>query len=157
MSNRTKIIIAVIALAASFLAGKYTTPAKVVTEIKTVEVEKKVEQKDVEKEKHKKTVIVKNKDGSSTTTITDDSASTDRSKTTDDVAKRTDEKKEVTRDGALTSISILAGLQVPFDPSTTLSQIKYGIHVHKEILGPITVGAFGFTDRTFGLSMGLNL
>jgi hypothetical protein len=32
---------------------------------------------------------------------------------------------------------------------------EYGAMVSKKLLGPLSLGAFGFTDRTYGLSIGL--
>jgi hypothetical protein len=32
----------------------------------------------------------------------------------------------------------------------------YGISVHREFIGPITLGAFGLTNGTVGLSIGVN-
>lgn len=50
----------------------------------------------------------------------------------------------------LTNISALTALDVP----SSLTPV-YGISVTREVLGPITVGAFGLTNGTVGVSVGV--
>lgn len=51
-----------------------------------------------------------------------------------------------------TNISLL----VANDFSSNLLKPIYGISVTKEVLGPFTIGAFGFTDGTLGVSVGFS-
>lgn len=39
---------------------------------------------------------------------------------------------------------------------TDFSRPVYGLHVSKELIGPISVGLFGLTNKTVGLSLGIN-
>lgn len=105
---------------------------------KTIETTKEVIKTDV------KTVVrtVKQPDGTTdtTTTIEDHSTRTETSKNQTVVARS----------------KLSASLLVANDFSTRLFQPIYGAHVSKEILGPITVGVFGLSNATVGLSVGLN-
>lgn len=159
IQTRYKVIIVVVTLAGSYAAGRWASPTKVITEIKTVEVEKKTDQTvaDVKKQKHKKIVIVASEkpDGQkdSTTTITDDVSSDSNSKTTqvDTENKTVDNKHEEDHPEPKTTIAALAGI------STRDGQIQYGAQVYKPILGPFGVGVFGLGNATDGISCGLSV
>lgn len=156
---RYKVLIVVVALGGSFAAGRWASPTKVITEIKTVEVEKKTDQTvaDVTKHKHKKIVIVASQkpDGekNSTTTITDDADSNNTSKTTqtDTSDKAIDNKHEEDHPEPKTTIAAMAGI------STRDGQIQYGAQVYRPILGPFGVGVFGLGNVTDGISCGLSV
>jgi hypothetical protein len=131
--------IAVIVLAViAYAAGRYMSPDKIKTEVKTVEVEKIVT-----KVQHKKVVIKENKDGSKETVIITDTKSDEKGKSNTDI-----KNKEVTNKGSF-NISVLAGSSVPING-------VLGISANKNILGPITVGAWGLTNGIAGLSLGIN-
>jgi hypothetical protein len=134
----SKYIAAVIVVAIAYAAGRYTAPEKIKTEIKTVEVEKVVT-----KVQHKKVVIRENKDGSKETVIITDTKSDEKGKSNTDI-----KNKEVTNKGSF-NISVLAGSSVPING-------VLGVSATKNVLGPITVGAWGLTNGTAGLSVGLN-
>lgn len=164
MQTKTKVIIATVSLAIAFAAGRYLTPVKIKTEIKTVVVEKKVETTKVvqNKKRHKKTVIVQTQkpDGEKdvTTTITDDTNTGTDTKIADttSVDKEQDAKKEVTKESSHLMVSILGGVQV--NASSLLSgtsPLVYGAHVQKSLLGPINIGLFGLSNGILGCSAGL--
>lgn len=134
----SKYIAAVIVVVIAYAAGRYTAPEKIKTEIKTVEVEKVVT-----KVQHKKVVIRENKDGSKETVIITDTKSDEKGKSNTDI-----KNKEVTNKGSF-NISVLAGSSVPING-------VLGVSATKNVLGPITVGAWGLTNGTAGLSVGLN-
>jgi hypothetical protein len=134
----SKYIAAVIVVVIAYAAGRYTAPEKIKTEIKTVEVEKVVT-----KVQHKKVVIRENKDGSKETVIITDTKSDEKGKSNTDI-----KNKEVTNKGSF-NISVLAGSSVPING-------VLGVSATKSVLGPITVGAWGLTNGTAGLSVGLN-
>jgi hypothetical protein len=156
MQRKTKIIIAVVAVATAFATGRYTVPTKVIEVTKVVEVEKKTKDKDqkVDKDTKKTTTIVEEPTGKKTTTIVEeDKVNKDTStKETDDKTKTDNSFKEVLKSSPL-SVSALFGGPLP---GSGPFQMVYGLHVSKQVLGPITVGAFGMTNRTVGFSLGLN-
>lgn len=160
MSVKYKIIIALVAVLTAFAFGRYSAPEKVKIETRTIEVEKKTTDtnKTVDRNKRLKTVTVieERPDGTkvttTTTTVDTDTKSNTDTATKDDIAKNTETTKETTRGGNRVTISALAGAKVSFsDPWTPV----YGGMVNKELLGPITIGAFGLSDGVGGVALGL--
>lgn len=94
---------------------------------------------------HTKTVIVtvKAKDGSSTTTETIDQKSKTKTDAISQVPVTTKQK---------TNISVLVGN----DFSNSVIKPMYGVSVTRELLGPVTVGAYGLTNGVIGISLGIN-
>jgi hypothetical protein len=129
----------VIIIVIAFYCGKYSAPERIKTEIKVVEVEK-----EVKKSEHKTIKIKQNKDGSKETIIISDTNTEEKSK-----EKTTEEKKEIIIN-AKTNISLLVGGAYP------ISGPHYGLSVQRQLIGPITLGAWGTTNNNFGLSIGLN-
>ena len=146
VENKTKVIAGTLLLAGAFAFGRWTVPTKVKIETKIVEIERK--DKDLHKDRKKKTIIVKNPDGTTTTTITDDTT-TDRHET-DNLNKNTDTLKEITR-GSQVTVSALAGVKIQGPTS-----IDYGLSITKPVLGPLTIGVFGLKSGTVGASVGLS-
>jgi len=125
-----------LALVAAFAAGRYLTPTKVETKIVTVEVEKKHE------ETKTKTTTVKKPDGTTTTT-TESDTKVDTNTTTNSKSDTIVEHKV----GTL-NISALAGADV------TIPRLVYGLSVTKSIIGPVTIGLWGLSNKTVGGSIG---
>ena len=154
MTTKVKIIICTLVVLTVFAAGRYSAPTKIKTETKIVEVEKKTDDKKSDVKDHKKTTIVETTapDGTKTktTTITDDKESKSDDKSTDDTSRTTDQTKEVSKGSSPLSVSLLAGLDISA-PGTPI----YGLAVSRPILGPVTLGLFGMTNRTGGVSIGL--
>ena len=150
MPNKTQIIIGVLILAVVFAVGRYTAPEKVRVETKIVEVEKKTEDKNTKKNEHKKVVIVKNPDGTTTTTITDDTNTDITDHKTDDIAKSETQSKETSKGDNSVTISALAGINV-LHGGTPI----YGGQISKPLLGPVVIGVWGLTNATGGVSLGL--
>jgi len=155
MPNRTQAIIGVVALIVAFALGRYTLPAKVITEIKTVEVEKKVNDTKTDDQKHEKTVIVdvKAPDGTETktTTITDDTDTKTDSASSDNTNTTKTDSKEVVYNTSKLTIAALAGANI-----SSLSTPLYGGSVSKQILGPISVGVWGLNNGIVGASVGIS-
>lgn len=136
------------------VVGGFLVPRKVVTETKIVEVERKTEEKQQDKNTKERTTKTekKNPDGSSeTTTVTEK----DTSVTTDvnrDVTKSStiDSFSLSERVGGLTTVSVMGSVDVTKPSGYTL-----GLHVTKPILGPVSIGVFGFQDGRVGASVGL--
>lgn len=143
MINQYKcyIIGAIVILAGTFAAGRYsvtTTPAtKVDTSLQT--------QQQVDKNTHTVTVEVKEPSGEVKRTTTTD--------TTTVATKETESKiktEVVPPKRSTLNVSLLGGYYFPdFLP-------VYGISISKEVLGPVTVGAFGLSNGTIGVSVGLD-
>jgi len=130
------------------------TPVKIKTEVKTVEIEKKIDEIDTKRDKRQKVVIteVEKPDGTKekTTTISTDTQTDQKRTDQDQTAVTQVSSKTETRGGDKFTVTFLAGDNVgsPFS-------IVYGGAVTKPILGPITVGFWGLTDKTGGVSLGL--
>lgn len=138
MSLKYKIASALVILAATFTAGRYSVSGK--TKTKTTDTTKTVD-----KTEHKKIVIYKKPNGETVTTITDDTnTKTEKTKQVIDI-KTTESRHNILNVSAL----------VANDFRDTFKPV-YGVSVSKEILGPVTVGAFGLTNGVVGVSLGLN-
>lgn len=139
-----------------FALGRYTVPEKVKIETKIVEVEKKTksDKKEVVRHRETTTTEVTRPDGTKEKTIVvvEDTESKSTSKESDKITKKETDKKEVTRSGSPVTIAALAGVKLG-----SFTDIDYGVSVSKPILGPISIGAFGFTSRRLGVQIGLSL
>lgn len=159
MTTKSKIILTIVCLTVSFAFGRYSAPTTVKTETKVVEVDKKKDTKTSETDinKHKETVVkeVTHPDGTKEviTTVTEDTvASRDtKEKSKETKSKDTDITKEVTRSSGRLNISVLAAID-----TTQLSTPVYGLSVTRDVIGPISIGLFGFTNKTIGASLGLS-
>jgi hypothetical protein len=152
MTNKTKVALAAVFLLSAFAAGRLSTPVKIKTVTQTVEVEKKLSTND--QIDHKKTTITERDspggDKTIVTTVTDD-RSTQTSDTDATSINKTD-SKEIVKDGSRLNLSLLAGKSL----SSFSSPPVYGLYANKNVLGPITAGAFGFENGTVGLSVGFS-
>lgn len=143
LSIKTQIIIVFVLLLFGFSFGRYSAPTIPNTKTDT----KTDTNTNTDTNSHKVTVITKDpKTGQETTTITEDK-NTETKKVTD---TKTDTIVTAPKSSVI-NISALAGLDTArgFIPT-------YGISANKELIGPVTVGAFGLTNGTIGVSVGLN-
>ena len=158
MTTKAKVGIAAVALLTAFAFGRVSAPVKVKTEVKTVEVEKKTDKVDTQRDKHQKTVIteVTKPDGTKekTTTIIQDSSTDQKRTDSDSIAKTETQTKEVTRGSSPVTVSFLAGANLSTGPGP--STLVYGGAITHPVLGPVTIGIWGFTNATFGASLGLS-
>jgi type IV pilus biogenesis protein CpaD/CtpE len=143
MSLQYKVLAVLLVLLATFAAGRYSvsqTPAVVATKQTEVQVVKQQAQ-------HEVVVTVKEPDGEVKTTETiDTSVHTDTTKdqqTTQTVAPAKTSKINIS---ALVANDFSRGGILPL----------YGVSASKEFIGPVTIGAFGLTNGTIGVSIGLN-
>ena len=154
MSTKSKIIITTVTIVVAYAFGYYEAPYKVKTITKTVEVEKKTDQTQTDTNRHKDTLttITEKPDGTKeTVTHTVDDVNRDTaSKATDNITKSETKEKEVTKSSGHLTLSALAGVN-PFTPSLP----TYGVHVTRDIIGPVNIGVWGLTDKTIGASVGL--
>ncbi len=143
MLHPTKVqtgIAIILLMLGSFTAGRNTEKSTVKLVVKTVEVEKVVEQ-----QQHSVTTITTKPDGSKEETITKDTST--HSNTNSDTNISSTEKSSPSK-GSFT-LQALAG----YDIGTT--SLVYGISISKTVLGPISVGVWGLSDKTIGASIGL--
>lgn len=148
ISSKTKAIIVSSGLLIAFALGRYSSQQSMV---ETTANTQSVDRKQTEEQDHTQTVVVytKNPDGAekTITTINNDidTKTKDVDKTTASTVENiTPQNKDKWQVSALVGVPITTGF-VPI----------YGIHVTKEILGPINIGAFGFTNGLVGISVGL--
>lgn len=142
---KTKIIIGTVVLLTAFAAGRYSVQKPAVTTIEDKHTDTEVHK---DKDTHKITTITKEPDGKTTTTIVEDSNThTDKDKSTDSHLdqKITPQKISTLHLAAMAGTQLGHGL-VP----------AYGLLVSKQVLGPITVGAFGFNNGLVGVTVGLD-
>jgi hypothetical protein len=158
INKRTVVIVSLLLVSLGAGIGKYASPEKVVTKTETITVEKEVikykESGSENTKVDKVTVIVEDisKDG----TIHRETVQVDKTQIDKFISKELDKKKEtdttvVTEtektNQALWHISALASVKQGEIPS-------YGALVEKRVLGPISVGAFGLTNKTAGITIG---
>lgn len=157
MSTQNKIYIFIGYTLLVFASGRYTIPEKVVTKTVTVEVEKKSDDMDVDtkNDTHNQVTTITDvkPDGEkiTTTTTTHDISSDvnkDDKKITDN-NKSDENMKETTHASDKITLSAIGGLDLrTFQPI-------YGASLTKPVLGPLTLGLFGLSNGSCGLSVGV--
>ena len=146
MTKLHYIIITVLVVTA-FAAGRFLTPEKVKVETRTVTVEVIKKEENTQVDTH--VVEVTKPDG---TKIVETTTQTNTQITTiKDKDKTTEASKTVSSNTQTLAVNVLAGLDVT-NPS---NGFVYGAHVSKQLLGPISFGLFGLTNKTAGISVGL--
>lgn len=157
--------LSVVLLAAAFAAGRYTVPTKIVTKTETQIVEKEViknkevNSRDTNRNRELVTTEVIAPDGTITRTkhyINRDEVreeSTRTNTTTTNTSTETRSSTVTTTENANWNVSALATMSHTKDDVLSGS-ISYGVHVQRRVLGPFSVGAFGLTNQTYGLSLG---
>lgn len=154
MSNKTIAILSIVALLTSFAVGRWSAPDKIKTVVQTVTIEKKTDDKTQNEQDHKRYVTVEtvapNGTKIKTTTITDDKGIISSDKSTDNTDLTQTKSKEVDKSSSKITMQFLGGLQI-----TAPGVPIYGVSVSRPILGPITVGFFGMSNKVGGLSIGL--
>lgn len=153
MKTRYKVLIVVGALLSAFAAGRFSTPEKIKVETKIVEVEKKRKDTNLNKKSKKTTKTVTRPDGTKETTTV---VETDTKKDTKEVTerdKKTDSVTETTKGGNKTSISVIGGIGLA--PGTVAPAPAFGAHVQRQILGPFTLGIWGLSNVSGGVSLGI--
>lgn len=137
---RNVAIVGLLLLVVGYGTGRYLQPAKI--QIKKEEVIKEVEviKKDIR--------IVERE-------ITRPDGTKEKERITEDKSQESTKKEKDTKESTLIAnkkpdwrVNGLAALNND-------RNIVYGLHVERRILGPISVGAFGLTDTTVGLSVGI--
>lgn len=160
--NVKKGLVVVGALVLGLAIGRFTLPSKVIEKERIVYqdkiIEKKVTTSNTQKKDHKVYTKIEKTlpDGTKTveTKIVNDSSLNNNtnivSDKTEDKSQVSESEKSITRSQQSTLIS----LAMKVDLNQT-SKLAYGLSVNQRVLGPVYLGAFGFTDKSFGLSVGL--
>lgn len=134
----------------AFAGGRYSNRGVSVTSDSTTKTDLIVNQ---DKNTHTVTTTIQEKQPTGAVkTVTTVDTVTD-TKTT--AQKDTDKTKVETITPAKTSLINVSAL-VANDFSRGLLVPTYGVSVNKELIGPITLGAFGLTSGIVGVSIGLN-
>lgn len=138
-NNRWQAILGLLMLVGAFAAGRWLSPEKVVTRTVTVEVEKTKSKQD------STTIKVTKPDGTITETTT--------TKTETETVTNTNNKTEtiVQNKKSALNVNALAGINV----TNPAGGIIFGGHISKQIFGPVSIGVFGLSNGTAGLSVGL--
>lgn len=133
MSTQTKVGLTatLLIIVVSFAAGRYSVRQPDTTS--HTDVEKQTEE-------HKVTIIEETPQGKKTT-ITEDKNT--------QLEKKTD--KEVKAVKASLNVSALGGV----DGMNNFKPV-FGVSVSKELIGPVTMGLWGITNGTIGVSLGVN-
>lgn len=141
-SNKTLALIALLISLVFFSLGRYTVSQTSTT------TDKKVDSTD-QTDTHQRETITEKKSPDGTDTIV---TTIDTVKNETDTTKSDTLTKSIVAKASKLNISALAATNIhsPFGPPA------YGLSVSKELLGPITVGAFGLTSGTIGISIGLD-
>jgi hypothetical protein len=147
---------ALVALACSFAAGRFTAPTQVKTETETIYLTQTVHTRAVDRQVETKwrRVIVAKPDGSSVTTESSESVekerSTETSKTEENGSKR--DTKVVTADKNW-HIGVVAGVNI--ENQWNVFQPTFGATVSRRLLGPIWGQAVILSDRTVAAGLAL--
>lgn len=135
--------------------GRFTLPAKVVTQVKTIEVVKQVLVQDTSKADHSVSTTTETRKADGTVTIVTQRKNDIDTKIDRKVATNTDKTSESTKtteyDTRRLSLSVITAAR-PLSPSQGMS---YGGSLQYRVLGPITGGILGLSDGTVGISIGL--
>lgn len=144
-----KLYLVLIALLVAFAIGRYSAGG---SSTKSTEDKKTTDTKQVDTNTHSQTTttVTEDPNGTKKTTTVVTTDTTTKSKDTEVITDRTTQSTTPTKRNTI-NISALVGVDISkgFIPS-------YGISASKEFIGPITIGAFGLTSGTVGLSLGLN-
>lgn len=158
ISKRNLSVIALLLVLLGVGICKYALPEKVVTKTETVTIEKEVikyKESSSENTKVDKIKIVVediNKDG----TVHRKTIEIDKTQINTYIAKELDKQKETDKtvvvetekkNQALWHVAALASIKYKEAPA-------YGVLIEKRVLGPVSVGAFGLTNKTVGVTVG---
>ena len=157
MSNRNKILTIGGVFLLGLACGRYSLPSKIVESDKEKDVKQEQKQTDQKVDKNKVTIVkeVKSPDG----TITKTTTVVDKSVIDTDTHNKLNEQKDIDKEKITTydTSSLKASLLISksFETGHYTDPLVYGIGIDKKVLGPIWMGAFGYTNRNLGVSFGL--
>lgn len=141
--NKVKIISYILVVILAFALGRYTATTQTV-KVETHADTRVTDDKDI----HKVEVITKEPTGIMTDTITTDTIDLKQIAKTVDTTQTTTQTK-----ASRLNISALAGTDLSKGLNITP---VYGAAITKDVLGPVSIGAFGLTNGTMGVSIGIS-
>lgn len=148
MSLKNELILGVIGALLMFALGRYSVSSPT---IKTTENQTIASNTDKDKNTHKQTTttVVEEPNGEKKTVITTNEDTISTTHKTGDVSTHLEQTITPPKTNTL-NVSALA--------ATSFSEFKplYGVSVTKQVIGPITAGAFGLNNGTVGVSLGLS-
>jgi hypothetical protein len=146
---KSKLILATVCLGLGAIAGYELVPTRV--EYKEKVVEKIVTQTETKKDRDLVRVKETRPDGTTITrTEIKDRTETNSSSATTKVA----ETSKTTERRTPVNLSLLAGKPLG---NIVNAEYTFGLHASKQLLGPLSLGVWGTTDKTIGLSLGVSL
>jgi hypothetical protein len=158
MQVKYKLVLSAISLLVAYGFGRWSAPEVVRTETKTVEVERKREETktDTSRDTDKEITVTETKrpDGTeervTRTTVKQRTEKATDTKQVTKTNKETDQRREEIRPSGKTTLLALIG--IPFTGGTPM----YGASVSKQVLGPIAISVWGFSNATVGTGIGLS-
>lgn len=141
MDTKYKVLIVVAVGVLGYAFGRYAQPAKIQIKTETVIKEVQVEKRNVVTETHE----IKHTDGTTETVI----KVTDLTKVSTKETSDSKTSETITFNKPQWKVQALLATQTgPVGP-------LYGVDVERRILGPISAGAWGNTDKKFGASISI--
>lgn len=161
MQKKTKIILGAVAALFLVALGRFTAPEKVVIETQIVEKKTEEKKEDTKTKRDKKTKKIITEitfpDGRKEvrTEIVEDTSTTRETEkeTNTDVVRNENTTKTVTSRSDRLRLSALVGADLR--NGINLETPVFGAHIDKRFLGPITIGLWGLSNRSGGVSLGL--
>lgn len=144
------IILGLILLAFAF--GRYSAPEKIKTQIKTVTVQVEKKQVTHASDQEKTITEILRPDGTKIVRTRTEDRKTTEIKRDSGKANLDETTKEIATRPAITVSAIIST-----NIAHPLSGFNYGAEISRPILGPISLGVFGSSDGTAGLSVGIDL
>lgn len=142
MNSKTKIILGILLATTLFLAGRYSKPVEVRTEIKEVVKTEVVKEKAVDT--HKSTTIVDSPDGTKTTHIDEN---TETKETTDLNRTKDKDRTETVKNSTGLVIGPLIGLS-----TRDIRQPIFGGYIDKQVFSIIHLSVVGLGGPSIGVA-----
>ena len=140
--------------------GRYSNAGKTVTtETKTAEKDQTTKKIDTDKKVNRDIIIdrIQLPDGTikTETHIVDKSETNTDTKIEQTITKSSDSKTTTTTAKQDWHVAVLTSMSHNND-NFIPGEFSYGVNVERRIIGPFTVGAFGLSNQTYGLSLGVS-
>lgn len=150
LTSKQKYIVAGLAVIISFATGRFSVQQ---AEVRTTTSAQTTVKQDQDKNTHTETTVttIKTPDGTVKTVKTIDQVADVK---TDINTSELTKNKTDTIPPKINTLNISALIGNDF--SKGIGFPAYGVSVTKQILGPVTVGAYGLTTGVVGISIGLN-
>ncbi len=165
LKNYKTWVVLVVLLAVGYVSGRYLSPSRVITKTETkIVTQEVVVTKEVDKtDYYKNKVLIETTTTKPDGTVIRQREFVDKSVVIhDDTKDSTDNKNTTTTTNTTTEkdypqAKYTGSTKVLFAKNVkNIAEDIYGLEVDKKLIGPFVVGAFGLTDKTVGLSLGLN-